>query len=258
MLISINLLKQSIEQIRGRDGVFVILYLPEPSYIRGLIEFGESYKMKHIELMIFDLDGTLVNSGGDIVASVNYTLESLDIPAKSQEEIFTFVGDGVNKMIERALGKDFRYLFDRAMDIFSDYYAEHMLDTTCLCDSVIEVLDHFRSKKKVIITNKRRYFTLKMTDALGISRYFEEIIGADSTAYKKPDTRLFVPLIERFHAAYNDTVVIGDGVNDIMLAKNTGVLSCALLNGLTHRNILLALDPDFACEGLGELIKIFD
>jgi phosphoglycolate phosphatase len=214
--------------------------------------------MKHIDLMIFDLDGTLVNSGGDIVASVNYTLKSLNIPIKSEAEILSFVGDGVNKMIERALAKDSQNLFDRAMDIFSEYYARHMLDTTCLYDSVIEVLDHFHDKKKVIITNKRKYFTLKMTDALGIGKYFEEIIGADSTAYKKPDPRLFIPLLERVHAVYNDTVVIGDGVNDIMLAKNTGVLSCALLNGLTHRDILLALDPDFACEGLRELLKIFD
>ncbi|MGO9137444.1 MAG: HAD family hydrolase [Syntrophales bacterium] len=214
--------------------------------------------MKRVELMIFDLDGTLVNSGGDIVASVNYTLKSLDIPTKSQEEILTFVGDGVNKMIERALGKDFQYLLDRAMDIFSDYYGRHMLDTTCLCDSAIEVLNHFHGKKKLIITNKRESFTLKMTDALGISRYFQEIIGADSTAYRKPDPRLFIPLLERFHAVYNETVVIGDGVNDIMLAKNSGVLSCALLNGLTHRNILLTLQPDFACEGLRELIEIFN
>jgi phosphoglycolate phosphatase len=214
--------------------------------------------MKHIDLMIFDLDGTLVNSGGDIVASVNYTLKSLDIPIKSQAEILSFVGDGVNKMIERALTKDFQNLFDRAMDIFSEYYARHMLDTTCLYDSVIEVLDHFHDKKKVIITNKRKYFTLKMTDALGISKYFEEIIGADSTAYRKPDPRMFIPLLERVHAVYNDTVVIGDGVNDIMLAKNTGVLSCALLNGLTHRDILLALNSDFACERLRELLTIFD
>jgi phosphoglycolate phosphatase len=214
--------------------------------------------MKHIELMIFDLDGTLVNSGGDIVASVNYTLKTLDIRTRSQEEILTFVGDGVDKMIERALGKDFQHLIERAMDIFSDYYARHMLDTTCLCDYVIEVLDRFHEKKKVIITNKRKYFTVRMTDALGISKYFEEIIGADSTAYKKPDPRLFTPLLERVNAVYNDTVMIGDGINDIMLAKNTGVLSCALLNGLTRRDILLALEPDYACEGLRELIKIFD
>jgi phosphoglycolate phosphatase len=214
--------------------------------------------MKHIELMIFDLDGTLVNSGGDIVASVNYTLKSLDIQTKSQEEILTFVGDGVDKMVERALGKDFHYLFDRAIGVFSDYYAKHMLDTTGLCDSVVEVLEHFFDKKKVVITNKRKHFTLAMTDVLGISKYFQEIIGADSTAYKKPDPRLFIPLLEKFNAVHDETVMIGDGVNDIMLAKNTGVLSCALLNGLTRRDILLALRPDYACEGLRELIEIFD
>jgi phosphoglycolate phosphatase len=232
--------------------------LPDLSYIRALVELGEASKMKNIGLMIFDLDGTLVDSGGDIVSSVNYTLKSLDIPTKSHEEILSFVGDGVHKMIERAIGENFQHLFGRAIDIFSDYYVRHMLDTTRLCDSVIEVLEHFRSKIKIIITNKRRFFTLRMTDALGISKYFEEIIGADSTAYRKPDPRLFIPLLERFHAVYNDTVVIGDGVNDIMLAKNTGVLSCALLNGLTKRENLLALDPDFACEGLRELIKLFD
>ncbi len=111
MVISINHFKESIEQ-KLPKALPQIEFLSscncsEPSYIRTLIEYRESYKMKHIELMIFDLDGTLVNSGGDIVASVNYTLESLDMPTKSQEEIFSFVGDGVNKMIERALRQGF-------------------------------------------------------------------------------------------------------------------------------------------------------
>lgn len=213
--------------------------------------------MKHIELMIFDFDGTLVNSGGDIVSSVNYTLKTLGIPTMEHDQIILYIGDGVQKLIERALGARSQHLFDDALKIFSEYYAEHMLDTTSLCDSVIEVLELFRNKKKVIITNKRRYFTVVMTDALSISKYFEEIIGADSTPYKKPNPLLLAPLFEKFNVGYNDVVVIGDGVNDIMLAMNAGVLSCALLNGLTQRQILLSLNPDFACEGLSELGKIF-
>jgi phosphoglycolate phosphatase len=213
--------------------------------------------MKHIDLMVFDLDGTLVNSGGDIITSVNHTLKTLDILTKKPDEIIGFVGDGVHKMIERSLGKDFQHLFSDAIDIFSAYYADHMLDTTTLCESVIEVLEHFSEKRKVIITNKRRYFTVEMTDALGISEYFDEIIGADSADYKKPDPRLLLPLIEEYGAGFDNTVVIGDGINDIMLAKNAGVLSCALMNGLTQRGILLALNPDFACEGLSELISLF-
>jgi len=218
----------------------------------------EPEKMKHIDLMIFDLDGTLVNSGEDIVTSVNHTLKALDISTKKSEEILGFVGDGVQKLIERSLGKDFQHLFNNALGIFSAYYAEHMLDTTSLCDSVIEIMEHFHDKKKVIITNKRKYFTLEITKALGISKYFDEIIGSDSTEYKKPDQRLLLPLLEKFSAEYRDTVVIGDGVNDIMLAKNAGVLSCALLNGLTGRDYLLTLNPDYACEGLSELITLFE
>ena len=214
--------------------------------------------MKHIDLMIFDLDGTLVNSGEDIVTSVNHTLKTLDISTKKSEEILGFVGDGFQKLIERSLGKDFQHLFNDAIGIFSAYYAEHMLDTTSLCDSVIEIMKHFHDKKKVIITNKRKYFTLEITEALGISKYFDEIIGSDSTEYKKPDQRLLLPLLEKFSAKYTDTVVIGDGINDIMLARNAGVLSCALLNGLTGRDILLTLYPDYACEGLSELITLFE
>lgn len=213
--------------------------------------------MKQIDLMIFDFDGTLVNSGGDIAASVNYTLRTLSVPMMKHNEIISCIGDGVHKLIERSLGLNNQHLFDGALKIFSDYYAKHMLDSTTLCDSVLEVLEHFREKQKLIITNKRRFFTVAMTDAFGISHYFDDIIGADSTPYKKPDPHLLIPLIEKSGVENSNAVVIGDGVNDIMLAKNAGVVSCALLNGLTPRNVLRSLNPDFACEGLSELVEIF-
>jgi len=213
--------------------------------------------MKHIDLMIFDFDGTLVNSGRDIAASINYTLNTLRIPMMEQDEIIGYVGDGVQKLIYRSLGQSNHHLLDDALKIFSDYYANHMMDTTSLCESAIAVLEYFREKKKLILTNKRKYFTVVMTDAFGISHYFDDIIGADSTPHKKPDPRLLIPLIEKFGVENRNTVVIGDGVNDIMLAKNSGVLSCALLNGLTHRDVLGSLNPDYACEGLSELITLF-
>lgn len=213
--------------------------------------------MRHIDLMVFDFDGTLVNSGGDIAASINYTLKTLRIPMMEQDEIISYIGDGVHALIERSLGQNNRHLFDEALKIFSDYYADHMMDTTSLCDSVIEVLEHFRGKKKLIVTNKRKYFTAAMTDAFLITHYFDDIIGADSTPYKKPDPRLLIPLIEKLGVENNNTVVIGDGVNDVMLAKNSGVLSCALLNGLTPKDVLASLNPDFACEGLSELVTLF-
>jgi phosphoglycolate phosphatase-like HAD superfamily hydrolase len=82
-------------------------------------------------------------------------------------------------------------------------------------------------------------------------------MGADNTSYMKPDARLIYPLLRRFRVHPEQTVMIGDGVNDVLVAKNAGILSCAFLNGLTDRNVLLKLKPDFSYENLLELTKLF-
>ena len=213
--------------------------------------------MKSVELMIFDLDGTLVTSGQDIAASVNDTLATLGLPAIEEAMILEFVGDGVKKLIERSLGPASQVRFEEALVLFSHHYEEHMLDTTTLYPGVIEVLQHFHDKKKVVLTNKRHRFAAAMIDALRLTYCFDDILGADSTPYIKPDARLAGLLLTRFGARPDRTVIIGDGVNDILLAKHAGLLSCALLNGLTGRETLLNLKPDYSCEHLPEITRIF-
>ncbi len=214
--------------------------------------------MKKIDLMIFDFDGTLVYSGNDLVNSVNHTLKQLGIPLLDRKTIIGFVGDGVARLIERSLDDKHSELFDQAMEIFKAHYAEHLLDTTGLYPGVTDVLEHFRDRKKVIVTNKLYGFTLKIAEALGIDGYFEDIIGLDSFPRRKPDPGLLIPLLERYGVDKRKTVVIGDGVNDILFAKNTGTLSCALLNGLGDRDKLLSLDPDYSCEDISELKELFE
>ena len=213
--------------------------------------------MKSVDLMIFDLDGTLITSGPDIAASVNDTLATLGLPAIEEAMILEFVGDGVKKLIERSLGPALHDRFEEALFLFSRHYEEHMLDATTLYPGVIEVLRHFHDKKKVILTNKRHRFAATMSNALQLTHYFDDVIGADSTPYIKPDVRLADLILKRFQAHPDQTVVIGDGVNDIHLAKNAGLLSCAFLNGLTGRETLLNLEPDFSCEHLPEITRIF-
>jgi phosphoglycolate phosphatase len=213
--------------------------------------------MKSVDLMIFDLDGTLVTSGPDIAASVNDTLATLGLPAIEEAMILEFVGDGVKKLIERSLGPALQVRIEEALIIFSRHYEEHMLDTTTLYPGVIEVLRHFHEKKKVVLTNKRHRFAAAMINALRLTHCFDDILGADSTPYIKPDARLAGLLLTRFGARPDRTVIIGDGVNDILLAKHAGLLSCALLNGLTGRETLLNLKPDYSCEHLPEITSIF-
>lgn len=213
--------------------------------------------MQGIDLMVFDFDGTLVRSGKDLAASVNHTLKKLGLSVLPEDHIIGYIGDGVNKLIARSLGDAFPGKFDEALSIFMDYYEEHLLDTTDLYPGVIEVLEHFKSKKKVIITNKLYTFTLKMTDELNITGFFDEIIGMDSREFNKPDARLILPIIKKSRTEVRRTVVIGDGDNDVLLAKNAGTISCALLNGLGSREKLLALQPDYQCEDIRILTEVF-
>jgi phosphoglycolate phosphatase len=213
--------------------------------------------MKSVDLMIFDLDGTLVTSGKDIAASVNDMLAAMGLPALEEAMILDFIGDGVKKLIERSLGPASRGRSEEALVLFSRHYDEHMLDTTTLYSGVVDALQHFHDKKKVILTNKRLRFAAAMCDALQLTPCFDDILGADSTPYIKPDARIAGVLLTRFHARPERTVIIGDGVNDILLAKNAGLLSCAFLNGLTGRETLLNMNPDYSCEHLSEITKIF-
>ena len=213
--------------------------------------------MKKIDLMIFDFDGTLVDTGADLVQSINYTLRALKLPERTGKEIISFVGDGVIKLMERALGKDHAGLRAEAMQIFSGYYSEHLLDNSVLYPGVKDVLKNFQHKTKIILTNKRHRFTLRIAEFLKIQNYFTDIIGADSLPFMKPDPRVIDHVFSKHPFAKESAVVIGDGVNDVIIAQNAGVLSCALLNGLGHRDDLLKLHADYYCENILELNSLF-
>jgi phosphoglycolate phosphatase len=93
--------------------------------------------------------------------------------------------------------------------------------------------------------------------SLHIDRYFMEIVGADSTPFQKPDGRVVEHLLEKYNVVPQKAVIIGDGINDIAVAKNAGILSCAYLNGLGDRNALLKMEADLYCESLLEINMLF-
>ncbi len=213
--------------------------------------------MKKIDLMIFDFDGTLVSSGADLALAVNFALNKLLLKPRTQQEIISFVGDGINKLIDRALGQDNLKYHEEAITIFNDYYRNHLLDNTELYPHALEVLKRFADKKKIILTNKRHKYTLAIAQGLNIAKYFVEIVGADSTSFQKPDKRLMDYLLNKYGVEKKRTVIIGDGLNDIMIAKNSDTLSCAYLNGLGNRQELLSLNADYYCENLMEINSLF-
>ena len=213
--------------------------------------------MKPVDLMMFDFDGTLADTGEDIAASVNHALTALGLGSLPVDVILGFVGDGLRILMERALGADDRAKLEEAMKFFLCHYEKHLLDHTRLYPAAEEMLNHFHSKKKVILTNKRYYLTMAIAKGLKIDRHFLEIVGSDSTPFQKPDGRVVAYLLEKYGVAPERAVLIGDSANDVAAAKNAGVLSCVHLNGLGNREAMLKMGADFYVEQLTEIRSHF-
>lgn len=153
--------------------------------------------MNKVKLMIFDLDGTLIDSIADLAASVNHTLAHLCLPTLPTERIKGFIGDGFTTLLTRCLGTENLDKLDEALIAINAYYRDHLRDHTVLYPGIEDVLDHFSQIPKTIVTQKTVDFTLEIIESLGIAAHFDIVLGIDSTPYKKPDPRLVARIMEK-------------------------------------------------------------
>lgn len=201
------------------------------------------------DLIIFDFDGTLVDTREDIAASVNFALRRLGFRELSVETIASYVGDGVGALMERALGAG-PQLVEEAVLLFRDHYGQHLLDSTRLYPGVQETLEYFRGKRKAIISNKPCEFTVRIAEGLGIARYFDRIMGGDSTAHQKPHPEPVEKVLQGLGIEKKATAIVGDSPMDIEMGKRAGLLSCAVTYGLRGREELERANPDLLLDDL--------
>jgi len=216
--------------------------------------------MKAIEMMVFDLDGTLVRSLDDLTASVNHTLGSFGLPPLRPEMVRTFVGDGTLMLIRRSLkavGQEDGELEMQAYKRFKEYYTAHCLDKTCLYPGVEETLEHFRGKVLAVSTNKPHGFARQILEGLGAAQLFADIMGDGNSPHLKPHPWALQYLMEKHRVEPSRTVMVGDGPNDILCARNAGTLCCAVGYGTTDAAVLRGMKPDFFCETFSELKSLF-
>ncbi|HOJ52321.1 MAG TPA: HAD-IA family hydrolase [Syntrophales bacterium] len=211
---------------------------------------------REVDLFFFDLDGTIAETGRDLARSVNFMRRQMGLSELTEDEIKGFVGDGVRELIYRSLGER-RELFDEAMKVFLSHYRAHLLDNTYVYPGVRECLAYFGKKKKIVLSNKRQEFVERILKHFGLEGHFVEVVGGDRFPYMKPDPRLVEPLLEKHGVKPEKAVMVGDGINDILLAKQAGIISCAFLYGLTRPEVLQALKPDYYCQSLEELRAFF-
>lgn len=210
--------------------------------------------MRPPRAIVFDLDGTLVDSRGDIAAACNHALVALGRVALPEVEIAQFVGDGSRMLLARALRLDSEEggELDFALDAFNRYYTAHPATYSRWMPSAREVLIALSSLPLALATNKPRGATMALLEALGAVAFFRAIVaGGDGPL--KPNPHAIRAALAPLDVAAHDAWVVGDGVQDVGAARASGAVSIAVLGGFASEETLRASSPDVILPAIRDL-----
>lgn len=207
------------------------------------------------KLILYDLDGTLVDTRRDIINGVRYALETLQGPELTDDEIKDCVGTGLHALIRQVFRTEDEKLADRGAKLYREHYKKHMLDHTRLYPGAREFLEHFKDRKQAVITNKPNPFSSQILEALGVAHYFIAIIAGDNGLPFKPDPAAIHHLLEATNATDEEAIFVGDSPIDIQAARNAGVEVVTLSHGFASEAVLREAKPDYIARDFPELFR---
>ena len=208
-----------------------------------------------MSLLIFDLDGTLIDSSQDLANSVNATRVHLGLVPIENEVVYSYVGNGAPVLIRKALGPAYSDdAVESALQFFLEYYRKHMLDFTTLYPGVREVLDQFHHAgiKMAVLTNKPVRFSQAIVDGLGLAGHFQSVYGGNSFEQKKPHPVGIETLMAECGAPRGETAMVGDSSVDVQTARNACVTAYGVTWGFQPETFA-AYPPDFLIDKPQEL-----
>lgn len=206
-------------------------------------------------LVIFDLDGTLIDSQRDLATSVNASRAHLGLEPLEDKLIYSYVGNGAPVLIRRALGTEATQSdVDKALEFFLHYYHAHMLDFTTLYPGVKTALDRLleAGHRLAVLTNKPWRISEAIVAGLGLERHFERVYGGNSFAEKKPHPIGIDTLMAELAMERGATIMVGDSSVDIRTARNAGVMACGVTYGFQPET-LKTDPPDLLIDNMTEL-----
>jgi phosphoglycolate phosphatase len=210
-----------------------------------------------MDLIIFDLDGTLVDSKLDLAHAVNATRAHFGLPPLDLETVGTYIGNGAPVLIRRAMGAEKSQAdVDKALEFFMAYYGEHKLDNTCAYPGIPEALEelHRDGVRMAVLTNKPVRISGRIIDGLGLSKYFLHVYGGNSFERKKPDPLGIETLLADTGVPKERTLVVGDSAVDVQTARNAGVKVCGVTYGFQPESFA-ADPPDMIVDRPEELAR---
>jgi phosphoglycolate phosphatase len=238
-----------------------------------MIQIFRPIPVERLKLLVFDLDGTLIDSAQDLCNSVNAALRAFDHEPLPDPAIASFVGNGAPMLMRRALALASNLtpeivdedLFQKAYAFFLQYYREHKLDFTCAYEGVMDALHalqrlHLRTdfaqpgrsaRAMAVLTNKPVRPARGICEGLGLAGYFLEIYGGDSFPFKKPDPQGLLALMQQTGAQPEETVMIGDSAVDMQTARSAGAWALGCAFGFGPQN-LMEVPPDVLVDSAAE------
>ena len=209
-----------------------------------------------LDLFIFDLDGTLVDSRLDLANAVNATRGHMGMSALSNERVYTYVGNGAPMLVRRALGEGATEAqIEEALEFFLEYYREHDLDFTVLYPGVRESLDRLRDagKQLAVLTNKPVRMSRHIVEGLGVAGHFFRVYGGNSFDHKKPHPIGIETVMAEAGVGREATLMIGDSSVDVHTARNAGVACCGVTYGFQPET-LADPAPEILVDGMEQLV----
>ena len=211
-----------------------------------------------IKLVVFDLDGTLVDSRRDLATAANVLVTELGGAALREEAVGQMVGEGAGVLVRRALvAAGLRADVPGALPRFLEIYDQHLLDTTVTYEAVVETLERLHSQLPLaVLTNKPERATVRVLKGLELDRFFTVVIGGDSAHGRKPDPAGLLHIAQTCGVSAAETLLVGDSPVDLETARNAGTQICLVRYGFGFRSVQLS-STEIAIDSMRELPNLF-
>ncbi len=215
------------------------------------------------QCLLFDLDGTLVDSRADLINSINLMLLDLGRESLPGARVLKYVGEGARLLVERALRADLNGAMsscdvDHALEVFKRHYKEHLLDQTRVYPGVKQTLARLDNIPKAIVTNKPYEFTMALLEGIGLSSFFDVVFGGDSLAERKPSPMMLIEAARRCGAEASECMMVGDSRVDVEAGRAAGMKTCGYIPGFRGRTELVEAGADYVIERFSELCALVE
>ncbi len=207
------------------------------------------------KIVIFDLDGTLLNSIDDLVLAANNTRKRFNLPPLPEDLVSSFVGDGIVKFVERLFQKE---SVEKEIETFKEEYILHIVDNTKPYDGIMDTVLNLKGNGYIvgILSNKTQNLTNLVLEMLNISYFFDFIYGGDSFSEKKPSPLPIIEILKNFNGDKGNSFMVGDSCNDVAAGKDAGLKTIGVTYGFQGAKLLDDCSPDFVAKSPEEIERI--